>query len=36
MMILASEPPMKHRRFSCGFVHMLDFMTSSIAKYRVC
>jgi hypothetical protein len=35
MMILASEPPMKARRVSPAFVHMVDFMASSIAKDRV-
>src|SRR5262245_42452975 len=35
MIIRASEPPMKARRVSPGVVHMVDFMTSSIAEYRV-
>ena len=28
MMIRASEPPMKERRFSVGFVHTSDFILS--------
>src|SRR5262249_9137894 len=35
MMMRASEPPMKARRVSPAFVHMVDFMASSIAKDRV-
>jgi hypothetical protein len=34
-MIRASEPPTKARRVSPAFVHMIDFMSSSIAKDRV-
>src|SRR5215510_5384521 len=34
MMILASEPPMNERRYSCGFVHTPEFMTSSDQKMR--
>src|SRR5215813_5275724 len=34
MMILASEPPMNERRYSCGFVHTREFMTSSDQKMR--
>ena len=34
MMILASEPPMNERRYSCGFVYTPEFMTSSDQKMR--
>src|SRR5262249_45472888 len=34
IMIRASEPPMNERRYSCGFVHTLEFMTFSDDKMR--